>query len=84
MENEDIERRIREFGGYEERVLVKQALAAVSQRYRDTTGAWEEALNAAVSKERERCAKICDAEFPDNLIAKRLAQLIRQSNTPAR
>lgn len=80
-ENAEIEGRIRSLAEFEERLKVKQALAAVSQRYRDNAAHYAQALKQEAMKERDRCIAIC-AQFPDNRMAQHIAALIR-GNQPS-
>lgn len=72
----EMESRIRDLTGYEERILVKQALVEASWRYRERAKSLAESRDLERGIERDRCLKIC-AQFPDNRMAQHIAQLIR-------
>jgi hypothetical protein len=75
-ENTALEIRISELAGLEERGRVKHALFESYERDRLRREAMGRADSDAVRQERQRCVSICE-RFPDNLMAKHLAKLIR-------
>jgi hypothetical protein len=76
MKNADIELRISQLTGIEERQRVKHAVFESWLRDRRRLEALNRADLEATRIERRRCLAFCE-QFPDNLMAKHIAKLIR-------